>query len=73
MEQLKRLAIMLAFAVCTALLSGGTGSVVGFLEPMLITVLVGLKANLGPLWGIYVLGPSGVLLDFFVGAFVGQK
>ena len=73
MEQLKRLAIILAFAVCTALLLGSIGFVVGFFGPMLIAELVGLQANLGPLWGMFILGPGGLILGFFVGAFVGYK
>ena len=73
MEQLKRLAIILAFAVCTALLFGSIGFVVGFVGPMLIAVLVGTDVNLGPLWGIFILGPIGVILGFFVGAFAGCK
>ena len=73
MEQLKRLAIILAFAVCTALLFGTIGFVIGFFGPMLIAALVGSEANLGPLWGIFILGPGGAILGFFVGAFVGSK
>ena len=73
MEQLKRLAIIMAFAVCTALLLGCVGFVVGFFGPMLIAALVGSEANLGPLWGIFILGPGGAILGFFVGAFVGYK
>ena len=73
MEQLKRLAIILAFAVCTALLLGSIGLVVGFFGPMLIAALVGSEANLGPLWGIFILGPGGAILGFFVGAVVGYK
>ena len=73
MEQLKRLAIILAFAVCTALLLGSIGFVVGFFGPTLIAALVGSKANLGPLWGIFILGPGGAILGYFVGAFVGYK
>ena len=73
MEQLKRLAIILAFAVCIALLLGSIGLVVGFFVPMLIAVLVGSDANLGPLWGIFILGPSGLILGFFGGAVVGYK
>ena len=73
MEQLKRLAIIVAFALCTALLLGSIGFVVGFFGPMLIAALVGSEANLGPLWGIFILGPGGAILGFFVGAFVGYK
>ena len=73
MERLKRLAIILAFAVCTALLLGSIGFVVGFFGPVLIAALVGSEANLGPLWGIFILGPGGAILGFFVAAFVGYK
>ena len=73
MKQLKRLTIILAFAVCTALLLGSIGFGFGFFGPMLIAVLVGSEANLGPLWGIFILGPGGAILGLFVGAFVGYK
>ena len=73
MEQLKRLAIILVFAVCTALLFGGIGFVAGFFGPMLIAVLIGSEANLGPLWGIFVLEAGGVIVGSVVGAFVGHK
>ncbi len=73
MKQLKRLAIILVFAVGTALLFGSIGFVVGFFGPMLIAVMIGSEANLGPLWGIFILGPGGVIIGFFVGTFVGYK
>jgi hypothetical protein len=73
MEQLKRLAIILAFAVCTALLFGSIGFVVGFSGPMLIAALVGSEANLSPLWGIFILGLIGVILGSVVGGFVGYE
>ena len=73
MKQLKRLAIILMFAVGTALLFGGIGFVIGFFGPMLIAVLIGSEANLGPLWGIFILGPGGVIVGSVVGAFVGHK
>jgi uncharacterized protein YqgC (DUF456 family) len=40
---------------------------------MLIAALIGSEANLGPLWGIFVLGPGGVIVGSVVGAFVGHK
>ena len=43
------------------------------LGPMLIAVLVGSEKNLGPIWGIFSLRPSEVILGFFVGALVGHK
>ena len=73
MEQLKRLTIILVFAVGTALLFGSIGFVTGFFGPMLIAFLIGSEANLGPLWGIFILGPGGVIVGSVVGAFVGHK
>ena len=73
MKQLKRLAIILVFAVGTAFLFGSIGFVVGFFGPMLIAFLIGSEANLGPLWGIFILGPGGVIVGSVVGAFVGHK
>ena len=73
MKQLKRLAVILVFAVGTAFLFGSIGFVVGFFGPMLIAVMIGSEANLGPLWGIFILGPGGVIVGSVVGAFVGHK
>ena len=73
MKQLKRLAVILVFAIGTAFLFGSIGFVVGFFGPMLIAFLIGSEANLGPLWGIFILGPGGVIIGFFVGTFVGYK
>ena len=73
MKQLKRLAVILVFAVGTAFLFGSIGFVVGFFGPMLIAFLIGSEANLGPLWGIFILGPGGVIVGSVVGAFVGHK
>ena len=73
MKQLKRLAVILVFAVGTAFLFGSIGFVVGFFGPMLIAVMIGSEANLGPLWGIFILGPGGVIVGSVVGAFVGPK
>ncbi len=73
MGQLKRLAIILGYVLGTALLLGGTGFILGFFGPILIGLLVGSKANLGPLWGIFVLGPVGVLLGAVIGLFLGLK
>ena len=73
MEQIKQLAIILAFAVCAALLFGSIGFVAGFFGPMLIAVLIDSEANLGPLWGLFILGPGGLILGFLVGAYIGYK
>ena len=73
MKQLKRLAVILVFAVGTAFLFGSIGFVVGFFGPMLIAVMIGSEANLGPLWGIFILGPGGVILGALIGAFNGHK
>jgi hypothetical protein len=67
------LAIILGYCVGTAFLLGGTGLVVGFFGPLLIGLLIGSEPNQGPLWGIFILGPGGVILGFFFGAFVGYK
>ena len=68
---LKRFAKILKTALYKAFLFGSVGFVVGFFGPMLIAMLVGSDANLGPLWGIFILGPGGVICGFFVGAFGG--
>ena len=73
MEQLKRLAMISGDAHGTALLLGAIGLIIGFFGPILIGVLVGSQANLGPLWGIFVLGPVGVLLGAVIGLFFGLK
>ena len=73
MGQLKRLAIILGYVLCTALVLGGTGFIIGFFGPILIGILVGSQANLGPLWGIFVLGPVGVLLGAIIGLLLGLK
>jgi hypothetical protein len=39
----------------------------------MIGLLIGSEPNQGPLWGIFILGPGGVILGFFFGAFVGYK
>ena len=73
MGQFKPLAIILGYVLGTALLLGGTGLILGFFGPILIGVLVGSQANLGPLWGIFVLGPVGILLGAVIGLFLGLK
>ena len=73
MGQLKRLAIILGYVLSTALVLGGTGFIIGFFGPILIGILVGSQANLGPLWGIFVLGPVGVLLGAIIGLLLGLK
>ena len=73
MGQFKPLAIILGYVLGTALLLGGTGFILGFFGPILIGELVGSQANLGPLWGIFILGPIGVLLGAVIGLFLGLK
>ena len=73
MGQLKRLAIIFGYVLGTALLVGGMGFLIGFFGPILIGILVGSQANLGPLWGIFVLGPAGVLLGAVTGLILGLK
>ena len=73
MGQFKPLVIILGYVLGTALLLGGTGFLIGFFGPILIGILVGSQANLGPLWGIFILGPIGVLLGAVIGLFLGLK
>ena len=73
MGQLERLAIILENVLGAALLLGGTGFILGFFGPIIIGGLVGSQANLEPLWGIYVLGPVGVLIGAVIGLFLGLK
>ena len=73
MGQLKRLAKIFGYVLGTALLLGGTGFILGFFGPIIIGVLIGSQANLGPLWGIFVLGPVGVLIGAVTGLFLGLK
>jgi hypothetical protein len=54
-------------------LLGIIGFVVGFFGLLLIAVPVGSEANVGPLRGILILGPRGVILGAIVGAFIGYK
>ena len=73
MGQLKRSAIILGYVLGTAILLGATGFIIGFFGPIIIGALIGPQANLGPLWGIFVLGPVGVLLGAVAGLFLGLK
>ena len=73
MGQLKRLAQISGYVLGAALLLGGTGFILGFFGPIIIGGLVGSQANLGPLWGIFVLGPVGVLIGAVTGLFFGLK
>ena len=73
MGQFKPLAIILGYVLGTALLVGGTGFILGFFAPILIGELVGTQANLGPLWGIFILGPVGVLIGAVTGLILGLK
>ena len=73
MGQFKPLVIILGYVLGTALLLGGTGFILGFFGPILIGELVGSQANLGPLWGIFILGPVGVLIGAVTGLILGLK
>ena len=70
---MKRFVLILGWSIAGALLLGAVGLIVGFFGPLLVGVLVGSRANLGPLWGIFVLGPVGVLLGAVTGLFLGLK
>lgn len=70
---MKRFVLILGWSIAGALLLGAVGLIVGFFGPLLVGVVVGSQANLGPLWGIFVLGPVGVLLGAVAGLFLGLK
>ena len=73
MGRLKGLAQIFGYVLGAALLLGGTGFILGFFGPIIIGGLVGSQANLGPLWGIFVLGPVGVLIGAVTGLILGLK
>ena len=70
---MKRFVLVLGWSIAGTLLLGAVGLIIGFFGPLLVGVLVGSQANLGPLWGIFVLGPVGVLLGAVTGLFLGLK
>ena len=70
---MKQFGLILGWSIAGALLLGAVGFIIGFFGPLLVAVLVGSKANLGPLWGIFILGPIGVLLGAVIGLFLGLK
>ena len=70
---MKRFGLILGWSIAGALFLGAVGFIVGFFGPLLVGVLVGSEANLGPLWGIFVLGPVGVPLRAVTGAAIGYK
>ena len=52
---MKRFGLMLGWSIAGALLLGAVEFIAGFFGPLLVGVLVGSEANLGPLWGIFIL------------------
>lgn len=70
---MKRLAKIFGYSVGAALLLGGIGLVGGFFGPLLIGLLIGSEPNQGPLWGIFILGPGGVIVGAIVGILIGYK
>jgi len=57
-----------ASAVTGALLLGGIGFVGGFFGPMLLAP----QANQGPMLGLFITGPGGVLLGAVAGGILGM-
>ncbi len=70
---MKRLGLIIGWSFAGALLVGAAGFMIGFFGPILIALLIDSEANLGPLWGIFILGPLGVLSGAIVGAVIGYK
>lgn len=56
-------------AVTGALLLGGIGFVLGFAGPMVLTP----EANQGPLLGIFITGPLGVVIGAIGGGILGHR
>lgn len=52
-----------------AILVGGIGFVLGFFGPMLLAP----GANQGPMLGIFITGPGGVIVGAIAGALYGLK
>jgi len=61
--------VVAASAVTGALLLGGIGFVGGFFGPMLLAP----QANQGPMLGIFITGPGGVVLGAVAGAIYGMS
>jgi hypothetical protein len=51
------------FSLLGGLVLGGVGFALGFFGPLLITP----EANQGPLLGIFITGPLGLIVGFFLG------
>ena len=60
--------VVVASVVTGALLLGGIGFVGGFFGPMLLTP----QANQGPLLGLFITGPAGVVLGAVAGGIYGM-
>lgn len=58
-----------AYIFYGAILFGGTGFAAGFLGPMVLAP----EANQGPLLGIFVTGPAGVVIGAIAGLVYGLK
>ncbi len=58
----------MVYAVVGGMVLGGVAFVAGFVGSIIYTP----QANQGPLLGIFVTGPAGLLVGFWLGAFVGS-
>src|SRR5690349_16622412 len=57
----------LGYAVVGAVIVGAIGFLIGFFGPMFLTP----QSNQGPLFGIFISGPAGVILGFIGGLIYG--
>jgi len=59
----------LAYGVAGAVIIGFPSFLVGFIGPIILTP----HANQGPLLGIFITGPIGVVIGFIAGALYAQR
>ena len=64
---MKRWFSIFLWTILLAFVCGGIGFAIGFFGPILFLP----EANQGPLMGIFVTGPAGVLIGAIAGLFVG--
>lgn len=66
---MSRVTTILFWTVFLAIVCGGLGFAIGFFGPLIFMP----EANQGPLMGIFVTGPAGVLIGAIAGAITGIR